>query len=95
MLRFLLALELYLFNTLPFFFAPEQSSTGLYDVTSSVYALDIGAIYGILSLFTHILTKEERKLVAPDLLRRYKLSCNLEILSPSSSWCQQYLNFSL
>ena len=80
MLLFLVALEPYLFNTLSFFFAPQQSSSGLYDVTSSVYALDIGAIYGILSLFTHILTMEERKLVASDLLRRYKLSRNLEIL---------------
>src|SRR5690349_24894994 len=79
-LLFLVALEPYLFNTLSFIFAPQQSSTGLYDVTSSVYALDIGAIYGILALFTHILTTEERKLVAPDLLRRYKLSRNLEIL---------------
>jgi uncharacterized membrane protein len=80
MLLFLVALEPYLFNVLSLFVIPQQSSTGLYDVTSSVYALDIGAIYGILALFTHILTTEERKLVAPDLLRRYKLSRNLEIL---------------
>jgi len=79
-LLFLVALEPYLFNILSFFFVPEQSSTGVYDVTSSVYALDIGAVYGILALLTHILTMEERKLVAPDLLRRYKLSRNLEIL---------------
>jgi uncharacterized membrane protein len=80
MLLFLVALEPYLFNTLSLFVVPQQSSTSLYDVTSSVYALDIGAIYGILALFTHILTKEEKKLVAPDFLRRYKLSRNLEIL---------------
>jgi uncharacterized membrane protein len=79
-LLFLVALEPYLFNILSFFVVPQQYSTGLYDATSSVYALDIGAIYGILALFTHILTMEERKLVAPDLLRRYKLTRNLEIL---------------
>jgi hypothetical protein len=78
-LLFLVALEPYLFNTLSFFFNPAQSNP-LYDVTSSVYALDIGAIYGILALFTHILATEERKLVAPDLLKRYKLSRNLEIV---------------
>ena len=78
-LLFLVALEPYLFNTLPFF-APEQSSTGLVDVTSSVYAVDIGGIYGILALFTHTLTMEERELLTPDLLRRYKLSRNLEIV---------------
>jgi len=92
-LLFLVALEPYLFNTLPFF-APEQSSTGLFDVTSSVYAVDIGGIYGILALFTHTLTTEERELVTPDLLRRYKLSRNLEILVAISSSCQPYLNFS-
>jgi len=79
-LLFLVALEPYLFNILPFFLSPPQTFTGLYDVTSSIYALDIGAIYGILALFTHILASEERKLVAPDLLRKYKLSRNLEIV---------------
>lgn len=79
-LLFLVALEPYLFNTLPFFFTPVQSSDQLYDVTSSVYALDIGVIYGILAMFTHILATEERKLVAPELMRRYKLSRNLEIV---------------
>jgi len=43
-------------------------------------ALSIGAIYGILTLFTHILPSEERKLVAPDLLKKYKLGRNLEIV---------------
>ncbi len=79
-LLFLVALEPYLFNILPFFLSPPQTFTELYDVTSSIYALDIGAIYGILALFTHILASEERKLVAPDLLRKYKLSRNLEIV---------------
>ena len=79
-LLFLVALEPYLFNILPFFLSPPQTFSELYDVTSSIYALDIGAIYGILALFTHILAIEERKLVAPDLLRKYKLSRNLEIV---------------
>ena len=79
-LLFLVALEPYLFNILPLFLSPLQTSSELYDVTSSLYALDIGAIYGILAVFTHILASEERKLVAPDLLRRYKLSRNLEIV---------------
>ena len=79
-LLFLVALEPYLFNILPFFLSPPQTFSELYDVTSSIYALDIGAIYGILALFTHILATEERRLVAPDLLRKYKLSRNLEIV---------------
>ena len=79
-LLFLVALEPYLFNILPFFLSPPQTFSELYDVASSIYALDIGVIYGILALFTHILASEERKLVAPDLLRKYKLSRNLEIV---------------
>jgi len=79
-LLFLVALEPYLFNILPFFLSPPQTFSELYDVASSIYALDIGAIYGILALFTRILASEERKLVAPDLLRKYKLSRNLEIV---------------
>jgi hypothetical protein len=79
-LLFLVALEPYLFNILPFFLSPPQTFSELYYVTSSLYALDIGALYGILALFTHILATEERKLVAPDFLRKYKLSRNLEIV---------------
>ena len=79
-LLFLVAVEPYLFNILPFFLSPPQTFSELYDVASSIYALDIGVIYGILALFTHILATEERKLVAPDLLRKYKLSRNLEIV---------------
>ncbi len=78
-LLFLVALEPYLFNSLGAFFVTSQSSP-FDDVASTLYALDIGAIYGILALFTNILATEERKLVAPDLLRKYRLSRNLEIL---------------
>jgi len=60
-LLFLVALEPYLFNILPFLLSPPQTFSELYDVTSSIYALDIGAIYGILALCTHILASEERK----------------------------------
>ena len=61
------------------FFAASQTGP-LYDAASTIYAFDIAAIYGILALFTHILTTEERKLVAPDLLRKYRLGRDLEII---------------
>src|SRR6266571_684484 len=77
-LLFLVALEPYLFNTLGFFVASQTGQ--LYDAASTVYAFDIGAIYGILALFTNILATEERKLVAPDLLRKYRHSRDLEIV---------------
>ncbi len=76
-LLFLVALEPYLFNIIPFFAA---SQTGpLYDAASTIYALDIASIYAILALFTSILAIEG-KLVAPDLLRKYRLSRELEIV---------------
>jgi hypothetical protein len=78
-LLFLVALEPYLFNSLGAFFVASQSSP-FDDVASTLYALDIGAIYGILAMFTNILSTEERKLVAHDLLRKYKVSRNLEIV---------------
>ena len=68
----------YLFNTLGFFVASQTGE--LYDAASTVYAFDIGTIYGILALFTNILATEERKLVAPDLLRKYKHTRDLEIV---------------
>src|SRR5207247_9817589 len=59
---------------------PPPTISHHYDVSSAMFALDIGPIYLILALFTRILASEERKLVAPDLLRKYKLSRNLEIV---------------
>jgi hypothetical protein len=42
--------------------------------------LDLGAIWATLAAFTHILTIEEKKLVAPDLFRKYRLMRNLELI---------------
>jgi uncharacterized membrane protein len=78
-LLFLVALEPYLFNSLGAFFVTSQSSP-FDNAASTLYALDIGTIYGILAMFTNILATEERKLVAPDLLRKYKVNRDLEIV---------------
>ncbi|HVH15789.1 MAG TPA: hypothetical protein VNA15_08750 [Candidatus Angelobacter sp.] len=80
LLLFLVALEPYLFNTLGAFFVNPQTSGPFAEVASTIYALDIAAIYAILALFTNILATEEKKLVAPDLLRSYRASRNLEII---------------
>lgn len=80
LLLFLVALEPYLFNTLGAFFVNPQPSGPFAEVASTIYALDIGAIYAILALFTNILATEEKKLVAPDLLRSYRASRDLEII---------------
>jgi uncharacterized membrane protein len=80
LLLFLVALELYLLNNLGAFFVTGQQSGPLDNVASIVYALDIGTIYGILAMFTHIVATEERKLVSHDLLRKYRFSRNLEMV---------------
>ena len=63
---FLVAIEPYLFNQISFGFTSPSNPTLPQDAASATYALDIGAIWAILAAFTHILTVEEKKLVAPD-----------------------------
>ena len=77
---FLVAIEPYLFNQLSFGFTPLASTSLPQDVASATYGLDLAAIWTILAAFTHVLTIEERNLVAPDLLRKYRLFRNLELI---------------
>jgi len=77
---FLVAIEPYLFNQISFGFTTPSNPTLPQDAASAIYALDIGAIWAILAAFTHILTVEEKKLVSPDLFRKYRLMRNLELI---------------
>jgi uncharacterized membrane protein len=76
---FLVAIEPYLFNQLNFGFSMATSQTLSQADASATYALDLGAIWAILAAFTHTLSMEERKLVAPDLFRKYRRMRNLEL----------------
>jgi len=78
---FLVAIEPYLFNQISFGFAAPSNPTLPQDAACATYALDIGTIWAILAAFTHILTVEEKKLVAPDLFRKYRLLGTLRLLS--------------
>src|SRR5205807_779838 len=69
---FLVAIEPYLFNQLNFGFTPLTSTSLPQDVTSATYGLDLAAIWTILAGFTHVLTVEEKNLVAPDLVHKYR-----------------------
>jgi len=62
LLLLLVALEPYLLNTLLAFFVNPQPPGPFAGVASTIYALDIGAIYAILALFTNILATEEKRL---------------------------------
>jgi hypothetical protein len=43
------------------------------DATSMLYALDLGAMFGILGGFTLTLASEERKLIPKSLIRQYRI----------------------
>ena len=75
---FLVAIEPYLFNQISFGFSMVAPLPQ--DIASTAYALDIGGIWAILAAFTHVLTIEEKKLLAPDLLRSYRQIRNAEII---------------
>ncbi len=76
LLLFLVALEPYLFNLI------IGSSGGLSAKDgSAAYALDIGAIYAILASFNNVLASKQRNLVAPDLIRKYGLVRDLQIVT--------------
>ena len=79
-LLFLVAIEPYLFNQLSFGFGANSLSNLPQDLASATYGLDLGAIWLILASFTHILSMEEKGLVAPDLFRKYRLLRNVEII---------------
>jgi uncharacterized membrane protein len=82
LMLFLVAIEPYLFNQLNFGFTlvPVAFSTLSQDVASATYALDLGAIWAILAAFTHVLTVEEKNLVAGDLLMKYRRLRSLELV---------------
>ena len=77
---FLVAIEPYLFNQLSFGLGSAASTSLPQDIASATYALDLGAIWAILASFTHVLTIEEKNLVAPDLILKYRLMRNLETI---------------
>jgi uncharacterized membrane protein len=79
-LLFLVAIEPYLFNQLSFGLGATSLSNLPQDIASVAYGLDLGAIWIILASFTHILSMEEKGLVAPDLFRKYRLLRNVEII---------------
>lgn len=62
-LLFCVSVEPFLFHVL---------SSAIADSVSVLYALDLGALNVILGFFTLVLADEERKLIAPDLIKQFK-----------------------
>ncbi|MGD0424585.1 MAG: TMEM175 family protein [Candidatus Bathyarchaeia archaeon] len=50
------------------------------DYASMLFAVNLAALMAVLGLFSHILAKEEAKLIAPDLVARYRTSRNLTLM---------------
>jgi uncharacterized membrane protein len=76
LLLFLVALEPYLFNLILGSSAGLSASDG-----SAAYALDIGAIYAILASFNNVLASKKLNLVAPELILRYRIIRDLQIVT--------------
>jgi len=80
MLLFCVSVEPFLFNLL-------RGSTGVSDpiafadTSSTLYALDLGAMFAILGGFTLDLASEERKLIPKELTRQYKIEGGVWFLS--------------
>jgi uncharacterized membrane protein len=51
--------------------APDQAS-GIRDFSSSLFAIDLAGILTILAAFAHVISTEEKKLVAPDLALQFR-----------------------
>lgn len=70
LLLFLVCVEPYLFDQVSLY--GHTANYQVIDYASIAYALDMTGMATILALFTHVLTIEERQLILPKLLSRYR-----------------------
>ena len=59
---------------------PPAQDLMIRDYASTLFAVNLSALIAVLGLFSHILAKEEAKLIAPDLVARYRTNRNLTLL---------------
>jgi uncharacterized membrane protein len=80
LLLFLVSIEPYLYNLIPASYVslPGQLNS---EITTALYAIDMGSIFLIIAYFTHELTVEEKRLIPRELLRSYRLQRNSTILT--------------
>jgi len=75
-LLFLVSIEPYFFDLINLGPYPTQSELANLEYASILFALDIAGLMAIMAFFTHILTIEEKKLVSPELILKYRLLRN-------------------
>lgn len=71
LLLFCVSVEPFLFNLVRN--PPAVTDRAFLDATSTLYALDLGALFAIIGGFTLTLTDEERNLIPKSLTRQYKI----------------------
>jgi len=82
-LLLLVALVPYLLNSVELVngsLSPAQASA-LRDYSSTLFALDLTGVLIILALFAHVISMEEKTLVAPDIARSFRAGRNMVIIS--------------
>jgi len=72
-LLFCVSIEPFLFNLIRNAPTTVTDLRAFADATSTLYALDLGAMFGILGGFTLTLADEERKLIPKSLIRHYRI----------------------
>jgi hypothetical protein len=79
----LVGLEPYLLSIVQgtlFVVNPADQNLTMADYASSLYALDLAGLVAIQGFFTHILSKEEKGLIPPTLLHKYRVGRNAQLL---------------
>jgi uncharacterized membrane protein len=71
---FCVSIEPFLFNMVRNTPSGVSDPSAFADTVSMLYALDLGALFAILGMFTLTLASEDRKLIPKELLRAYRLS---------------------
>jgi uncharacterized membrane protein len=78
LLLFLVSVEPYLYSLIAISFAPLPGQLSS-DVTTALYAVDMGSLFLIIAYFTHEITIEEKRLIPRELLKSYRLQRNTTI----------------
>ncbi len=76
---FAVSLEPYLFNLVSLF--GHSTETEIVQYASFFYSLDMAVLVVILAVFTNELAREEKQLIAPELMKPYKKVRNFMLLS--------------
>jgi len=82
-LLFFVSAEPYLYNLMvnsSYSPPPAQLNSS---ITTTLYALDLGALMIVLAYFIHELTREERRLIPKEMMRGFKLTMYTTIISAS------------